>query len=64
SFPLISGTAANLGKYVSPVNHLFEKNARLAKLQATCCLSTRKLIFFSPFPFSLAGQVKFAMLAT
>ncbi len=63
SFPLLPGTGANLGKYVSPVNQLFKKIARLAKLQATCSLNARESIFLSPFPFSHARLTKFAMLA-
>ena len=62
-FPLLPGTGANLGKYVSPVNQLFKKIARLAKLQATCSLNARESIFLSPFPFSHARLTKFAMLA-
>ena len=63
SFPLLPGTGANLGKYVSPVNQLFKKIDRLAKLQATCSLNARESIFLSPFPFSHARLTKFAMLA-
>ncbi|EQB0738650.1 TPA: hypothetical protein ACIJVO_005444, partial [Klebsiella oxytoca] len=63
SFPLLSGTGANLGKYVSPVNQLFKKIARLAKLQATCSLNARESFFLSPFSFSHAPRTKFAMLA-
>ncbi len=63
SFPLLPGTGANLGKYISPVNQLFKKIDRLAKLQATCSLNARESIFLSPFPFSHARLTKFAMLA-
>ncbi len=55
SFPLLSGTGANVGKYVSPVNQLFAKKTRLDKLRATCSLNARNPFFLSPvpFPFSL-----------
>ncbi len=45
SFPLLSGTGANVGKYVSPVNQLFAKKARLDKLRATCSLNVRNPFF-------------------
>ena len=56
-FPLLSGTGANVGKYVSPVNQLLQK-ARLDKLRATCSLNVRNP-FLSPvaFPFSLRGNL-------
>ncbi len=59
SFPLLSGTGANVGKYVSPVNQLFAKKARLDKLRATCSLNVRNPFFLSPvaFPFSLGGNL-------
>ena len=59
SFPLLSGTGANVGKYVSPVNQLFAKKARLDKLRATCSLNVRNPFFLSPvaFPFSLRGNL-------
>ncbi len=59
SFPLLSGTGANVGKYVSPVNQLFAKKARLDKLRATCSLNARNPFFLSPvpFPFSLGGNL-------
>ncbi|MCJ5243132.1 hypothetical protein LNT52_23615, partial [Klebsiella pneumoniae] len=59
SFPLLSGTGANVGKYVSPVNQLFAKKARLDKLRATCFLNVRNPFFLSPvaFPFSLGGNL-------
>ena len=59
SFPLLSGTGANVGKYVSPVNQLFAKSARLDKLRATCSLNVRNPFFLSPvaFPFSLGGNL-------
>ncbi|HHD1931610.1 TPA: hypothetical protein ACN1J2_005045, partial [Klebsiella pneumoniae] len=61
SFPLLSGTGANVGKYVSPVNQLFAKKARLDKLRATCSLNVRNPFFLSPvaFPFSL-GEICYA----
>ncbi len=59
SFPLLSGTGANVGKYVSPVNQLFAKKARLDKLRATCSLNVRNPFFLSPvaFPYSLGGNL-------
>ncbi len=51
SLPLLSGTGANLGKYVSLVNQLLQKNACLAKLRATCVLNARQSIFLSPACF-------------
>ncbi|MGP6738155.1 hypothetical protein ACTZM2_21265, partial [Klebsiella pneumoniae] len=50
---------ANVGKYVSPVNQLFAKKARLDKLRATCSLNVRNPFFLSPvaFPFSLRGNL-------
>ena len=59
SFPLLSGTGDNVGKYVSPVNQLFAKKARLDKLRATCSLNVRNPFFLSPvaFPFSLGGNL-------
>ncbi len=44
-------TGANLGKYVSLVNQLFQKTARLDKLRATCFLNARQSIFLSPPSF-------------
>jgi len=59
SFPLLLGTGANVGKYVSSVNQLFAKKARLDKLRATCSLNVRNPFFLSPvpFPFSLGGNL-------
>jgi hypothetical protein len=51
SFPLLPGTGANLGKYVSLVNQLFKKSARLAKLRATCWRNARQSFFLSPLSF-------------
>ncbi len=51
SFPLSLGTGANLGKYVSLVNQLFLKSARLAKLHATCWQNARQSFFLSPLSF-------------
>jgi hypothetical protein len=59
---LLPGTGANLGKYVSLVNQLFQKTARLDKLRATCFLNARQSIFLSP-PFLFDRKMKFAMLA-
>ena len=56
SFPLLSGTGANVGKYVSPVNQLFAKSARLDKLRATCSLNVRNPFFLSPLPFHFATR--------
>ena len=56
SFPLLSGTGANVGKYVSPVNQLFAKKARLDKLRATCSLNVRNPFFLSPLPFHFATR--------
>ena len=44
-----TGTGANLGKYRSGVNQLFEKNVHLHKLQSICSLNKREL-FFLPAP--------------
>ncbi|EOE6953387.1 hypothetical protein ACKTEL_004147, partial [Klebsiella pneumoniae] len=63
SFPLLSGTGANVGKYVSPVNQLFAKKARLDKLRATCSLNVRNPFFFVASSFSLFARGKFVMLA-
>ncbi len=56
SFPLLSGTGANVGKYVSPVNQLFAKSARLDKLRTTCSLNVRNPFFLSPLPFHFATR--------
>ncbi len=56
SFPLLSGTGANVGKYVSPVNQLFAKSARLDKLRTTCSLNVRNPFFLSPLPFHFAAR--------
>ncbi len=56
SFPLLSGTGANVGKYVSPVNQLFAKSARLDKLRTTCSLNMRNPFFLSPLPFHFAAR--------
>ena len=47
-----TGTGANLGKYVACVNQLFQKVVRLHKVQATCRLIRRKLLFL-PAPANL-----------
>ncbi|SCX80594.1 hypothetical protein SAMN03159331_00005 [Klebsiella quasipneumoniae] len=54
--PLLSGTGANVGKYVSPVNQLFAKSARLDKLRTTCSLNVRNPFFLSPLPFHFATR--------
>ncbi|WP_222863435.1 hypothetical protein, partial [Klebsiella variicola] len=61
SFPLLSGTGANVGKYVSPVNQLFAKKARLDKLRATCSLNVRNPFFCRQclFPFR-SGEICYA----
>ena len=51
SLPLLPGTGANLGKYVSLVNQLFQKTAYLDKLRATCFLNARQSFFLSPPAF-------------
>ena len=63
SFPLLSGTGANVGKYVSPVNQLFAKKARLDKLRATCSLNVRNPFVCVASSFSLFARGKFVMLA-
>ncbi len=47
-----TGTGANLGKYAACVNQLFQKIARLHKLQTTWSLIKRKLLFL-PAPTNL-----------
>ncbi len=47
-----TGTGANLGKYAACVNQLFQKIARLHKLQTTWSLIKRKLLFL-PAPANL-----------
>jgi hypothetical protein len=59
---LLSGTGANLGKYVSLVNQLLQKNACLAKVRATCVLNARQSIFVASL-FLFDRKMKFAMLA-
>ena len=49
--PLLPGTGANLGKYVSLVNQLFQKTAYLDKLRATCFFNARQSFFLSPPAF-------------
>ena len=51
SLPLLPGTGANLGKYVSLVNQLFQKTAYLDKLRATCFFNARQSFFLSPPAF-------------
>ena len=61
SFPLLSGTGANVGKYVSPVNQLFAKSARLDKLRTTCSLNVRNPFFCRHSLFTLRqGEICYA----
>ncbi len=60
SFPLLSGTGANVGKYVSPVNQLLQKSA-FRQTSSNLLLKRAKSVFLSPvaFPFSL-GEICYA----
>ncbi|EOA7483896.1 hypothetical protein ACIONM_000475, partial [Escherichia coli] len=44
----LAGTGANLGKSRPEVNKLFEKIARLFKLQSMCGFNKRNLLFLPP----------------
>ena len=46
SFPLLSGTGANLGKYVSPVNQLFKKNRAFSQTSSNLLLKRARIVFF------------------
>ncbi len=62
SFPLLSGTGANVGKYVSPVNQLLQKSA-FRQTSSNLLLKRAKSVFFVASSFSLFAPGKFVMLA-
>ncbi|WP_219995658.1 hypothetical protein, partial [Klebsiella aerogenes] len=45
SFPLLLGTGANVGKYVSPVNQLFKKDA-FSQTSNNLLLKRAGIVFF------------------
>ncbi|WP_204375924.1 hypothetical protein, partial [Klebsiella variicola] len=63
SFPLLSGTGANVGKYVSPVNQLFAKKSAFRQTSSNLLLKRAKSVFFVASAFSLFARGKFVMLA-
>ncbi len=62
SFPLLSGTGANVGKYVSPVNQLFAKKSAFRQTSSNLLLKRAKSVFFVASSFSLfaRGEICYA----